>query len=61
MQQSDLGYFWYFLLDQLGFPRWVAENTTIGLACLSLLLIWYYCVKAVFILKVERDDYRSKH
>ena len=59
MQQSDLGNMWYLLLDQLGFPRWVAESTTIALACLSLLLIWYYCVKGVFIVKVERRDHGS--
>lgn len=58
MQQSDLGNLWYSILDKLGFPIWVAESITIALACLALIFIWYYCVKGIFIAKIESRDVR---
>lgn len=61
MQQSDLGNIWYMLFDRLGFERWVAESITILLAFLSIIIIWYWCIKGIFIVKVEKPHSKTEN
>ena len=60
MQQSDLGYWWYFIFDGIGFERWIAESLTIALAALAMVFLWYWCIKGIFIAKVESKEKRPK-
>ena len=60
MMQSEVGNIWYYILETLGFPRWFAEPITIILAISCLVIMWYWCIKGIFIHKVEKKD-QQKH